>query len=230
MKTATMEGLFSTRVVTACGMPEALPSDLHPVELDSIERAVEKRRLEFAAGRVLARRALETFGLGQAAIPVGAKREPVWPEGIVGSISHTKGFCGVAVARASEVRGLGFDVERVPDVKLSLASHIATDDERDGVQRALGRSPAEALALLFSAKEAFFKFQYPISRTWLGLLDARVTAQGRSLALAPGVALPGVCAAGDATPCRFVFCGDFVMCAIEVPIQPENRRLPSSST
>lgn len=177
--------LFSPCVVTAWGEPERLQEPLHPAECDAVARAVAKRRTEFTAGRTLARRALERLGAGAAAIPIGEKREPVWPAGITGSISHTRGFCGVALARARDVRGLGFDAERLDAVRPGLAREIVTDTELRAICQTLDCAPSPALALAFSAKESFFKCQYPLTRRWLGLLDAVLTVTATGFTLAP---------------------------------------------
>jgi 4'-phosphopantetheinyl transferase EntD len=50
--------------------------------------SVEKRWREFAAGRSCARKALAASGHAPVAVLQGAGREPVWPQGIVGSITH----------------------------------------------------------------------------------------------------------------------------------------------
>jgi 4'-phosphopantetheinyl transferase EntD len=211
-----MDGIFSSRVVTVCGMPADIAETLHPVELASVERAVEKRRVEFSAGRTLARQALRQLGMAEVAIPVGEKREPVWPAGVVGSISHTRDFCGVAVARRSEVLGLGFDAERISDVRMKLRSHIVTDAELDALQQAVGGIAERVLALAFSGKESFFKYQYPLSRQWVGLLDVELRAESDGFTIVPGVDIAGVCAKGEAIRGKFRFSADFVQTGIEV--------------
>ena len=45
----------------------------------------------------------------------------VWPEGVVGSISHCAGCCGVAVARAGASSSLGLDVERAEPLERGAA-------------------------------------------------------------------------------------------------------------
>ena len=211
-----MDGLFSSRVITAYGKPDDIQEDLHPAELASVERAVEKRRMDFRAGRTLARRALRQLGLDDVAIPVGEKREPVWPAGIVGTISHTRDYCGVAIARQHEVRGLGFDVERISDVRAHLRSHIATDEELGALMTVMGGTTELALALAFSGKESFFKFQYPLSRQWIGLREVRMLPESEGFRIIPSVDIAGVCARGETTCGKFKVCGDFMMTAIEI--------------
>ena len=69
---------------------------LFPDEQAAVSRAVEKRRAEFAAGRSLARIALTEIGHAPCAI-AQADRAPVWPLGIVGSITHSNDYVAVCV-------------------------------------------------------------------------------------------------------------------------------------
>ena len=85
---------------------------LWPEEAAAVQHAVEKRRREFAVGRMLARAALAAIGDPPSAIPTGNHREPVWPAGIVGSITHCAGYCAAAVARDAMVVALGIDAEQ----------------------------------------------------------------------------------------------------------------------
>lgn len=212
----SMDGLFSSHVAIACGVPGEVAEELFPSEQSSIEQAVEKRRSEFIAGRALARRALRELGIEDVAIPVGEKREPVWPQGFSGSIAHTRGFCGVAVARQSDVRGLGFDVERICDVSAELRSHIVTDAELQALHNAIGGTVERALALAFSAKESFYKFQFPLSRQWISLLDVELRADSGGFSAIPAIALHHACACGEPIRGKYVFQGDFVLTGIEV--------------
>lgn len=212
----SMACLFSARVITACGEPAGLDDTLHPLELPAVSRAVEKRRRDFVAGRTCARRALRKLGFDDVAIPVGEKREPLWPEGVVGSISHTSGFCGVAVARRSDVKGLGFDVECVVDVKLELRSHIASEVELENLHRAVGGERARALALAFSAKEAFFKYQFPLNQQWLGLLDVEIRADTGGFLVVPNRDVANVCVQGAMIRGSYKFFEGYVLTAIEV--------------
>src|ERR1700679_1440183 len=55
----------------------------------SVARAVRSRQAEFFFGRLAARSVLAALNAPPGEVSVGASREPVWPPGIVGSISHT---------------------------------------------------------------------------------------------------------------------------------------------
>lgn len=211
----SMEGLFGPHVVTWCGDPADLDEPLPAGEQAWVASAVEKRRRDFAAGRTCARRALLQLGFANAEIGVGPRREPVWPAGTIGTISHTHGFCGAAVALRSRVRALGFDAERIGDMRMELRTHIASDAELDALQRVLGGPPERALALAFSAREAFYKFQYPISRQWVGLRDVALTADRSHFCVVPAIDIAGVCARGRPVSGVFKIAGDYALTAIE---------------
>lgn len=214
--TPSMEGLFSPRVATVSGDPAAFDEPLPPEEQLLVAHAVEKRRREFVAGRTCARQALQRLGLGPAVIPAGDRREPVWPDGVVGSISHTRGFCGAAVARLAAVRGLGFDVEHISDMRLDLREHIASDAELDALQRILGGPRERALALAFSARETFYKCQYPLSRQWVGLRDVALRVDGGEFLVSPAFDVAGVCPGNGTVRGTYRVRGDYVLTAIEL--------------
>jgi 4'-phosphopantetheinyl transferase EntD len=140
-------------------------------ERASLPGAGAARLLEFAAGRHCAREALRALGLAPVAVPRKAKRQPAWPPGIVGSISHAGSYCGAVVARASLCLGLGFDVEAWGRMRPALWRRIATPGEREWLCAQAGDGERWA-TLLFSAKEAFYKAQYPRSETFLGFQAA----------------------------------------------------------
>jgi 4'-phosphopantetheinyl transferase EntD len=144
---------------------------LLPEEEESLGACVEQRRHEFALGRSCARIALMQLGYLRQPIRRGTNREPMWPPGIVGSITHCEGYCAAAVARTENCGGLGIDAEvneRLPEGSLSL---IATAAELTMLAH-LGDSAVCWDRLLFSAKESLYKAWYPIERAWLGFEEA----------------------------------------------------------
>ena len=149
-------------------------------ERASIAGAGAPRVLEFAGGRHCAREALLALGEDPVAVPRRDDRQPAWPPGIVGSISHASGYCGAVVARASTSLGLGFDVEEWGRMRPELWRRIATPPEIEWLRTLAGEGERWA-TLLFSAKEAFYKAQYPRSATFLGFQAAafRATGPGR---------------------------------------------------
>ena len=93
-----LEAIGSTAVAGFEFYGAGEPGWLRPEERAYVESAVPRRVREFAAGRQCARLALRELGGPDEAIPVGLSRQPKWPPGIVGSITHTVGYCLAVVA------------------------------------------------------------------------------------------------------------------------------------
>jgi 4'-phosphopantetheinyl transferase EntD len=151
---------LSFAVVSAEGLPRAL----HPAEMNLLgARASPKRRLEFSAGRAAARVALERLTRNPQPVLRGPKGEPLWPEGMTGSIAHC-GPCAVAlVARRLVARAIGIDLERSGAVQeKNIADVICCPSELHWAGQDAGC--CERLTMLFSAKESVFKAFYPMCR------------------------------------------------------------------
>lgn len=162
--------------------PGAPGTGLFPGEEAAVSKAVAKRRLEYATVRYCARRALADLGLPPTAILNGPKREPIWPEGVVGSMTHCDGYRAAALARTDLLRGLGMDAEPHGPLPDGVLGSIALPEELDHLAGLTGRHPAVHWdRLLFSAKESVYKTWFPIARCWLGFEEA-------SIAFTPGPA------------------------------------------
>ncbi len=186
----TIAGLFPSGVVAAELRAPGDTSLLLPEEAESVSNAVPKRMQEFAAGRLCARRALVRFNITDFPIRVARDRQPVWPELLVGSITHTVGLCAAAVAARAHVIALGLDSETVGAVKAHLWPSICAAAELAWVDALHPGERAKAVAMIFSAKEAFYKCQYPLVGERLNFHDVCVrpiewgAAQG-AFAVAP---------------------------------------------
>ncbi|HEY1137576.1 MAG TPA: 4'-phosphopantetheinyl transferase superfamily protein [Xanthomonadaceae bacterium] len=150
--------------------PAALPVD----ELRQIERAVPKRRLEFAAGRQLARRLLIEIGHDVDAMPSDADRVPRWPQAVVGSITHCRSLCAVAVAPRPLFVGIGLDVEPAEPMNPDLLPQILRESELACLRDWPHRWRDLAGILTFSAKEALYKSIYPAHRVFLDFQDVEL--------------------------------------------------------
>ena len=129
------------------------------------------RQREFAAARACARRALSRLGIDACALVPHADRSPRWPDGLVGSISHTRDLCLVAVARRGRLASLGIDVERVTGASTDIEELVCTPDERRWLDGQAAAPRGANIRLFFSAKEAFYKCQYPLTKTYLDFHD-----------------------------------------------------------
>jgi 4'-phosphopantetheinyl transferase EntD len=161
------DGVSSAEVFGDSGDPPVLAE-----EEPAVSQAVPSRRREFATGRWCARRAMADAGIPPVAIPSGDGRAPVWPDGVIGSITHCAGYRAAAVARAGALTSLGIDAEPHAPLPAGVLTLIGLPDEL----RAIGENdPAIAWdRLLFSAKESVYKAWYPLERRWLGFEQARV--------------------------------------------------------
>jgi 4'-phosphopantetheinyl transferase EntD len=154
------------------------PAVLSADELRLVERAVPKRRLEFAAGRQLARRLLAEAGQGIDVLPSDADRVPRWPQAVVGSITHCRSLCAVAVAPRALSAGIGLDVEPAEPMNLELLPQILRETERDRLRDWPAAWRDFAGILTFSAKEALYKSIYPAHRVFLEFHDVELQWSG----------------------------------------------------
>jgi len=162
-------GLLPASIAVEEDEPRAVNATLLPAEEPVVARAVAKRRMEYAAGRRLARHALAGAGFEDAqsfAILQDEQRAPLWPEGFTGSITHTVGR--VAAAATSLFRGVGLDVERDAPLSEGVAKRVLTPEDEAMLARLPQAERAFAGKLVFSAKECAYKCQYSLTRTYLG--------------------------------------------------------------
>lgn len=156
------------------GLAAADPRQLYPLlPEEALPHAIPKRLFEYSAGRHAARAALAEMGLLAQALPMQEDRSPLWPQGIVGSISHSGSAC---LAVAWRGRGIGLDLEEAADLEPELWSSILTPSEQHWAQ---GQpQPGLAAKLIFSAKEAAYKAQYAVSRQLFGFETFEITVTG----------------------------------------------------
>jgi 4'-phosphopantetheinyl transferase EntD len=185
MESLALAPLFRCEVAVAQAVP-TLVDGLYADELEYVARAVDKRRAEFGTARACARRALAQLGIEPCSLVPHADRSPRWPEGVVGSISHTDGHCGVVVALSSHASGLGLDIERDGALHADLEAVVCTPAERRWLAQCGGDRRGHLAKLVFSAKEAFYKCQYPTTRTFLAFdeVELRVDLETSSFSIA----------------------------------------------
>jgi 4'-phosphopantetheinyl transferase EntD len=153
-----------------------LDIELFAQERAALGQAVEKRRREFITARACARQALERLGLPPAPIATGERGQPLWPPGVVGSITHCAGYRACALARAGELAAVGIDAEPNQPLPAGVLREIARAEERPWLAELARIEPTVNWdRLLFSAKEAVYKVWFPIAECWLGFEDAVLT-------------------------------------------------------
>jgi 4'-phosphopantetheinyl transferase EntD len=146
-------------------LPALLPRP-EAADLEAAARMGEKRRTEYLAGRHCARAALARLGIEGHLLRAGAERAPIWPPGIVGSITHTgttaDGFCGVVVARSEDLAAVGLDAELDQPLPDELLPTVLTSRERDALLRRPPETRGQIATLTFSAKESVYKALSPL--------------------------------------------------------------------
>ena len=148
----------------------------HRCALSSEERrhighAVESRQFAYSTGRYLAKRALAELGAPVESIPTHSSRRPVWPEGIAGSITHSRRYGIAIVCRCPGLAGVGVDLEIAGRVTGDIAQSVMTEAEREAHQ---GDWPPSAYTANFSAKEAVFKAVNPIVGLMVGFREVEI--------------------------------------------------------
>jgi 4'-phosphopantetheinyl transferase EntD len=203
-------------------LSDALPAP-HPEEAEQVVAAVPARQVEFAAGRYCARRALAKLSIEGFVLRNGPDRAPLWPPGVVGAITHARradgdGYCAAVVGRTDRVMAVGLDAEQAEPLDTRLWPHVLTPGERRALDADTAPDSAgHAARAIFSAKECFYKAQFPLSRQFLRFCDVEVTldsGQSTFIAALTADAPRGV----PLTECRgrFLRSGGFVVTAIAV--------------
>jgi 4'-phosphopantetheinyl transferase EntD len=172
---SALGGTLPPGVALGSDDPRRAPAGLMPGEW--LEDPVPSRLAEFAAGRRAARAAMARLGHAQSAIPHQKSRAPLWPTGLVGSISHCVDLCVTVVGQAAHWSGLGVDLERDHGLDPALWSEVLRPEELAALGGLSAGDQPDAALRTFVIKEAVYKAQYATSRTLFGFdtLSIRVT-------------------------------------------------------
>ena len=225
-----MGALFPTGALAAELRDAVDTSLLLPEEAQFLGTAIPKRAQEFTAGRLCARALLTEFGIHNFPIKAADDRRPIWPEALVGSITHTTGYCAAVVAPKKLLAAVGMDCEVAGSVKPELWASICTPGEVRWLKALTEAEQSMAATLIFSAKEAFYKCQYPLVRerlsfhdvsvevpAWAGEVGVFKVHAGRGIALARHADLPLLG--------RYLFHAEFVTAAIALAASAFKPRL-----
>ncbi|QYZ69010.1 4'-phosphopantetheinyl transferase family protein [Neotabrizicola shimadae] len=142
-----------------------------PHDPDTPPGVIPRRAREFAAGRRAARAAARQAGLVLDRLPMGEDRAPLWPEGVTGTISHSDRLC-LAIVGPASAGAIGLDLEPETPLDPLLWDTILNPSERAALPR---DEPGRAAMVVFAAKEAAYKAQYPLTRRLFGFHDLEVT-------------------------------------------------------
>jgi 4'-phosphopantetheinyl transferase EntD len=175
-----LAGVFPEGVVAFELRDEADPRALYAEEATLCKTFSRKREVEFAGGRLCARRALADVGIEDFPLLVNPDRTALWPESVVGSITHTQGFCGVALARRKFSKAIGVDAEVRGRVSKDLWPLILTPAEAALLDDLPDSEKVTFAAITFSAKEAFYKCQFSLTGAWLDFDDVELALDWES--------------------------------------------------
>jgi len=159
MQSSLGEGVHLTGGVITETMP-SIPDE----EWQHVAKASPKRQREFSCGRYFGHQLLGKMGYRDFIIGRDKKGCPIWPEALAGSISHTSHYCVAIVAEKDSVVSVGIDLEESGRLKKALWPKLFTATETSTLDSI--KKPDEQMrhaAIVFSAKEAFYKCAYPVN-------------------------------------------------------------------
>jgi enterobactin synthetase component D len=131
--------------------------------------AVPKRQAEFLAGRLCAAKALSRLGFNYFQVGQGEGRQPLWPDGLCGSISHSADMAVAIVSNAPHFAGIGVDLEQVISEHQARVLHDKVIYPKECVSfNTLAKLHDHAFTIVFSAKESIFKALYPSVGAFFG--------------------------------------------------------------
>lgn len=144
---------------------------------EGLQNAAPIRRSEFIAGRYCAYRAGIALGAEIMDLPASKERAPIWPRGILGSISHSRSMAIACVGRERELRSVGIDTEELVSAETmeSIKGTISNPGEALVLEKG-GVSGPIGLTILFSAKESLFKALWPLYQTFFDFKEAGLTS------------------------------------------------------
>jgi 4'-phosphopantetheinyl transferase EntD len=199
---------------------------LFPQEEAVLSRAVDKRRREFRTVRHCARQALRKLGLPPVAVLPGEHREPLWPPGVVGSMTHCSGYRAAALACSRDMLTIGIDAEPHQPLPPDVLGVIALAEEKARISElTTAHGALHWDRILFCAKETVYKAWFPLMQRWLGFHDANLTITPNPMNPTDGVfsahlLVSGPPIAGQALTefiGRWLVCEHLVITAIAIP-------------
>ncbi|MCP4980610.1 MAG: 4'-phosphopantetheinyl transferase superfamily protein [Gammaproteobacteria bacterium] len=176
-------------IVRVARISSIIQSDF-PEEKNAITGATAKRRDEYYSVRACARSALGQLGVEPKAIPNAADRSPIWPEDIVGSLTHAGKYCAAVVARDTDLISVGIDIEVNVDLDEEFWGTVLTSSEHSWLLQFVTEERGKLAMLIFSAKECFFKCWYPMQRSFLEFHDVELAIDLQAHTFSPSLRMP----------------------------------------
>lgn len=150
-----------------------LPGFVFPPEILNYH---PKRREEFILGRLLLKKCFRNhFNLNVNEIPIDTNRRPIPPHGYAISITHDSDEVMVVVSK--HLQSVGLDLESIGRIKPEMEKQIlSAKDNIEELMKETQLSRDEVLALIFSAKESFYKVLSLKVKKYFGFERARIVS------------------------------------------------------
>ncbi|MDJ0461604.1 hypothetical protein [Streptomyces sp. H27-C3] len=126
-----IEQILPPDVAVSEAFDDLADAPLFPEEAAVVRNAVDSRKREFATARMCARRALADMGLPAVPVLPGEGGAPHWPETVVGSLTHTRGYRAAVLGRRTHFATLGIDAEPHAPLPDGVIDVTALPAERD---------------------------------------------------------------------------------------------------
>jgi 4'-phosphopantetheinyl transferase EntD len=78
------------------------------------------------------------------------------------------------------VTSVGIDIETNGRIDRNLWGHLFTDAETEHLLQLEPAAQSREATIFFSVKEAFYKYQFPMTQTWVGFKDVSVHQEDAS--------------------------------------------------
>jgi 4'-phosphopantetheinyl transferase EntD len=162
----TLQELVPTGVCVAAGT--VLTTPLSVRERKSLGNVDAERIREFESGRAYAKCALAMLGFDNVDLPIGPGRSPVWPTGVIGSITHARCrnqdlYAAAVVTRADVALALGVDLEMDDGLHPTIWPYVLTQRELERILAFPVAARRKEATYIWCAKEATLKtIGYPL--------------------------------------------------------------------
>jgi 4'-phosphopantetheinyl transferase EntD len=187
-----IEEILPATVAAADAFEDPPDAMLYPEEEQVLGDSVDKRRREFTTARHCARLALGTLGVRPTPVLPGPRGEPLWPEGVVGSMTHCDGYRAAVLGRTAKVVSIGIDAEPNEPLPPGVLEAVSLPEERAWIrQRSLPGHQVCWDRLLFCTKEAVYKTWFPLTKRYLDFEDATITVDPAEGTFKARVLVPG---------------------------------------
>ena len=141
-----------------------------------VVNSVKKRQTEFITGRSCARAAIKSLGDPPQSILKGKHGAPIWPQNIVGSISHCKNMATAICSKKKHHQSIGIDIELNNPLATNIVPAVLTKKE----QQFLKQTTNINNTVFFSIKESVFKCYYPLTNELFDFLDVEISINAKT--------------------------------------------------